>query len=183
MLVPAALLPGLLALAAGSPAVAARITGVLVEEGPLPAGSSSPAAAAPLAEFALYGGGGRQYAWNPAGSGASLLALPFPLFLLGNASTLEAQRRAAANAGGGGGSGSSAPAPARAHHVARMRLAMQGEGNSSACLAANTCLPLGGHSVAAALPPLRNGSALPLLWVLAGTDTGSLFHGRAQASL
>lgn len=41
-------------------------------------------------------------------------------------------------------------------NVARMRLTMQGSGNSEACLQAKTCLPLGGHSVAAVVPPLRN---------------------------
>ncbi len=38
-------------------------------------------------------------------------------------------------------------------HRATVKSAMQGAGNSGTCLAARTCLPLGGHSVWAALPP------------------------------
>lgn len=69
-------------------------------------------------------------------------------------------------------------------NVARMRLTMEGAGNSSACLAARTCLPLGGHSVAGALPPLRNatgpGGNMPLILVLAAMDTTAFFHEKAQ---
>ncbi len=79
---------------------------------------------------------------------------------------------------------------------------MQAAGNSSACLAARTCLPLGGHSVVAALPalppPTGNGSSgngtmssggggggssggddMPAIWVLAQFDTAGLFHEAA----
>ena len=38
-------------------------------------------------------------------------------------------------------------------HRATVRSQMLGAGDSSACLAARTCLPLGGHSVWAAMPP------------------------------
>lgn len=76
-----------------------------------------------------------------------------------------------------------------------MALRMDGAGNSSACLAAQTCLPLGGHSVLATLPPLPPpaarassaaaatataapdaGDGLPTVWVLSQFDTASLFH-------
>lgn len=74
-----------------------------------------------------------------------------------------------------------------------MSLRMDGAGNSSTCLGAQTCLPLGGHSVLATLPPLppsapragagavaaaaaAGGGDLPAIWVLAQVDTASLFH-------
>lgn len=76
-----------------------------------------------------------------------------------------------------------------------MRLTMEGDGNSSACLAARTCLPLGGHSVVAALPALppinssaangtsvggsTGGDDMPAIWVLAQFDTAGLFHEAA----
>ncbi len=81
-------------------------------------------------------------------------------------------------------------------NFARMALTMDASGNSTACLAAQSCLPLGGHSVLATLPPLpsppANGSGapagaaaaagagdLPALWVLAQVDTAALFHEAA----
>lgn len=39
-------------------------------------------------------------------------------------------------------------------HVAEVKAMMQGQHNSTACLAARTCLPLGGHTILAMLPPL-----------------------------
>ena len=54
---------------------------------------------------------------------------------------------------------------AGALNIARMRLTMDASGNSSSCLAAQACLPLGGHSVAAALPALRNGTGSQVWWV------------------
>lgn len=68
---------------------------------------------------------------------------------------------------------------------ARMTLHMDGTGNSTTCIGAQTCLPLGGHSVVATLPPLPppgNASApapvddLPAVWILSQFDTAGLFH-------
>ena len=56
---------------------------------------------------------------------------------------------------------------------------MAGKHNSTACLAAGACDPLGGHSVWAALPPFAAGateSDLPLVLVLAQMDGSGLFH-------
>lgn len=77
-------------------------------------------------------------------------------------------------------------------NFARMTLTMDATDNSSTCLAAQSCLPLGGHSVLATLPPLpppANSSGgtpaaaaaadLPALWVLAQVDTAALFHEAA----
>lgn len=66
-------------------------------------------------------------------------------------------------------------------NYARMSLHMDATGNSSACIAARTCLPLGGHSVVAALPPLppQGDDGLPALWVLSQFDSSALFHEAA----
>ena len=93
--------------------------------------------------------------------------------------------------------------PNGAVHFARMRLAMEGTGNSSACIRAGSCLPLGGHSVLAALPRLpppppppppskgstaaeaaaaaaaAAGDDLPAIWVLSQFDSSALFHEAA----
>ena len=63
-LVPPALLAGFLQQCQDSPALAARVRGVLVA--PAPAPDYSQAAAAPLAPFALYPN--QSYAWNPTGA-------------------------------------------------------------------------------------------------------------------
>jgi hypothetical protein len=74
-LLPPTLLADFLLQCQASPALAARVRGVLVEPGPAP--GYSQAAAAPLAEFALYLN--RSYAWNPAGGLFSWLAGCFTL--------------------------------------------------------------------------------------------------------
>ncbi|PRW57704.1 nicastrin isoform X2 isoform A [Chlorella sorokiniana] len=183
-LLPPALLAGFLQQCAASPSLASRVVGVLVEPQPPP--SYSQAAQAPLAELALYAD--RSYPWNPTGSGLIGMALPFPVFLLDNVTTANAQQRAAYNADQGMNSD-------LALNYARMTLTMDATGNSSACLDAQSCLPLGGHSVLATLPPLpppANSSGapagaptaaaaadLPALWVLAQVDTAGLFHEAA----
>lgn len=146
---------------------------VLVEAGE-PA-NFSPASASPLAEYMLYPEKG--YRWNPNGTGLSLESFPFPVFLLDNSTTASAQQRAQYNAKRGWEG---------ALHVGRMRLQMEAAHNSSACLEAGTCLPLGGHSVAGAVPPLLNTTGaegnLPLILVLASQDTTAFFHDKAQGA-
>lgn len=172
-----------------------------------------------------------------AGAGLIGQAFAFPVILLDNATTANAQQRAAYNADQVGRRtlgarilsawcfALSSPAqwcplvplatqPAKmspllqgmnadlALNFARMTLTMEANGNSSACLAAQTCLPLGGHSVLATLPPLpppANDSSvpagaasagaagaaavdLPALWVLAQVDTAALFHEAAEGA-
>ena len=68
-------------------------------------------------------------------------------------------------------------------NVAELDASMFATGNASACIAAGSCQPLGGHSVWAALPPLaKPGSedAKPLTLVLAGVDSTAFFHDRAK---
>lgn len=60
---------------------------------------------------------------------------------------------------------------------------MAAAGNSTQCIQRAACLPLGGHSVWAALPPLpadAGADARPLLLVLAGADGDALFHNRIR---
>lgn len=179
-LLPPGLLADFLLQCRDSPSLAGRVRGVLSEPGPAP--SYSQAAAAPLADYALYAN--RSYPWNPAGKGLNGLALPFPVFLLDEGTAENARQRAAYNA--------QQQLNGALNH-ARMRLTMEAAGNSSACLAARTCLPLGGHSVVAALPalplPAGNSSSnssggggsgdMPAIWVLAQFDTAGLFHEAA----
>eukprot|EP00887_Chlorella_sp_A99_P003619 scaffold7.g3619.t1 len=180
VLLPPALLPAFLGAAQADAALAARVAGVLVEAlGPGEAAGYSQDAVAPQAEYALYED--RAYAWNPAGTGLSRLDLPFPVFQLDGETTAQARARAAYNAEQKGVRG--------ALHVARMGLEMQAAGNSSACLAAQTCLPLGGHSVLAALPPLPAAGAAAvasggasLILALAQADSGAFFHELATGA-
>jgi nicastrin len=82
-------------------------------------------------------------------------------------------------------------------NVAKISLKMEAQGgNSTSCLASNTCVPLGGYSSIAALPPLgiissdndnnnneEDGpNSLPALLVIAAVDTASFFHGEEQAA-
>lgn len=77
--------------------------------------------------------------------------------------------------------------------MARMELSMQAppSANSSTCIAAQQCIPLGGYSVTAAVPPMAPPSndtaaaataAPPAILVLAGVDSSGLFHNLIQAA-
>ena len=167
-----------------------------------------------------------------AGKGLNDLAFPFPIFLLDNATAANAAQRAVHNTQpvrppAAPCACSCMPSrfrpptlncntpPCATHavllplqsqngavHFARMHLAMDGTGNSSACIRAGSCLPLGGHSVLATLPRLpppppllsSKGSTaagagqaamaaaaddLPAIWVLSQFDSSALFHEAA----
>ena len=67
--------------------------------------------------------------------------------------------------------------------MAELRAPMMASSNSSHCIAERTCLPLGGHSVWAALPPLpadETADRRPVVLVLAGTDGDALFHDQIR---
>lgn len=71
-------------------------------------------------------------------------------------------------------------------HTAVLDHSMFAEGNSSSCLEAGTCQPLGGHSVWAAMPPFpSNGSSdgLPITMILSQTDGIGLFHDLIKVKL
>ncbi|KAL6785884.1 NIS1 [Auxenochlorella protothecoides x Auxenochlorella symbiontica] len=111
------------------------------------------------------------HAWNPAGTGSVLRALPFPLFSL-NASASE---RVAATLSRAPSTGAG-PSPAARMDV---RMAVPAGATSEACLAARTCLPLGGHTVWARVGP-RGSRPAPVL-VAAVQDEASLFHAGGGA--
>lgn len=111
------------------------------------------------------------HAWNPAGTGSVLRALPIPLFSL-NASASE---RVAATLSRAPSTGAG-PSPAARMDV---RMAVPAGATSEACLAARTCLPLGGHTVWARVGP-RGSRPAPVL-VAAVQDEASLFHARGGA--
>lgn len=62
---------------------------------------------------------------------------------------------------------------------------MAAEGNSSACLKDRTCLPIGGHSVWAAIPPLPAAGSdpredvLPVILIVANLDSTAFFQPEA----
>jgi nicastrin len=183
--VPAAEAGAFLQRAAAEPELRGRLAGVLVEHADdYPGWNAEPSA--PLAEYAPYSK--KEYAWNPAGTGAAAAEFPFPIFQLDNETSAPAAARAAANAAAGG---------AGARHAARLSLTMEAAGaaGSAACLAARACLPVGGYSVVAALPPLPEagaeagaaaaaegaleGSVLLAAWM---DGAPGLFHARAAAA-
>ena len=64
-------------------------------------------------------------------------------------------------------------------HTALVDAQMEGEHNSTTCLAEDKCDPLGGHNVWAALPPFPPAgetSPKPAILVLSGMDGQALFH-------
>lgn len=114
------------------------------------------------------------YQWNPAGSAVARLELDVPVMLLGSAAAADAQTRAQQNA---------RQAFKGAVHHARLESAMWGADNSSACVQSQTCLPLGGHSVWAAVPPLRAGApAKQIVLALAPIDSAAFFRSKAVVS-
>ena len=182
-LVPAAACNAFLERLAADAALQARVAAALVDDGEAPAAYSS-LPKFPQAEFAPYynsnasGGGGGGYVWNPAGSDVGALAWPVPVVRLEPALAGDARARADYNA-------------QRGHRGrlfrARVRLPMStppDAANAAACLAADTCRPLGGFSVWAALPPLAAGANATKLTtlVLAQADGYDIFHDAIQGA-
>jgi nicastrin len=158
---------------------------------------------APLAPYPAYAVHemDRGYPWNTAGLDLGMKEFPFPIFQLDNETSINALQRVEYNSqigqssrgsrGRGGRGGSTAV------NVARMQLTMEATTNSSTCIGAKTCYPLGGYSIWAALPPLSpslsaatatsdNKAAatkqLPIVLVLSQIDSTSLFHSLTQAA-
>ena len=67
-------------------------------------------------------------------------------------------------------------------HEAELDATMFASGNASECITQGSCLPLGGHSVWAALPPLpvTGSDNKPVVLVAAGMDSTAFFHARAK---
>ena len=169
----------------GESELAERCAAVLVTnytaDGTGPPKSFSPAPAFPGELYAPYSAPG--YEWNPHGTGASLQRFNFSVVLLDADSSVDAIRRADAN-GALGYSG--------ALHVASVESTMQSRGTSLKCIEDKSCVPLGGHSVWAALPPLPpvtptmptdlKETRRDVLLVVAQKDTDGLFKHLAQGA-
>lgn len=155
-----------------------RLYGVLIEHSDeFPGWNEAPAA--PYPSYATHATQ-RDYTWNPPGLGLTSLSFPFPIFQLDNVTSPNAQLRAQYNT----------ETSNRAVNVARMELSMEGTGNSSACITAKTCYPLGGNSIWSALPPIApsspenniSNSSPPIIVVVAQIDSTALFHRLIQAA-
>jgi nicastrin len=171
--VPEADLPAFLKRVKSSVALGAHVKAVLVDGRVRPPGGASTAPAFPNA--ALAAAANRDYKWNPWGSGLSREYTPLPLHLLDPELADLAATGATRNAAGGF---------AGRLYMARSSLTMYASGNSKTCLAAGTCLPLGGHSVLSAMPPLPAGAtnAKDVLIVAARMDGDELFHDVAAGA-
>ncbi|CAL5224917.1 g7683 [Coccomyxa viridis] len=151
-----------------------RVKGILVGSGSSDAPMHSPADIFPLAAYAPYKD--RSYPWNPNGTGISNLDLGIPIFHLDDRLAASAQSSALHNSQQG---------LRGALHVASLDATMWAEGNASTCIQAAACLPLGGHSVWAALPPFPAQPAQdsrPITLVTAAIDSTAFFHDLAKGA-
>eukprot|EP00884_Botryococcus_braunii_P020474 jgi/Botrbrau1/710/Bobra.160_2s0033.1 len=145
-----------------------RVAGVLV--GMDRPAADSPDRKFPQAPYMPYRDSG--YVWNRNGTHVLDLKLDFPVLLLDNVTGPEAIARASSN---------KASAYNGRLHYATVDSSMQAKASSPRCIQDQSCQPLGGHSVWAALPPFLQGTEgppadLPITLVLASIDSNGLFH-------
>ena len=116
-------------------------------------------------------GSGEAHEWNSGGTGLTLERFPFAIVALG-ASETESVLRHVANDGV-----SSTAAP-----LVDFRYPMNGRDSAPQCLAAGTCLPVGGQSVWASLRPRTEGTdevvspSRPGVGLSAAIDASAFFH-------
>eukprot|EP00877_Chromochloris_zofingiensis_P006849 jgi/Chrzof1/2417/Cz11g14180.t1 len=173
VVVPAAVLSSFLATWQQNTVMQDYVKGVLVDDSDLPVRYSD-VPKFPMAAYAPYCQ--PSYVWNPAGSDVSRQFFPFPMYSLTDTLAKDARERAAYNAGRGFTGGL---------YNARMWLDMTARSpNSTHCIAADTCRPLGGYSVWAAMPPIPAGQNItkPVILVLAQVDGIDLFHDLIQGA-
>ena len=159
-----------------------RLSGVLIEHSESFSGWNE-APAAPYPAYAVHATQ-KDYPWNPSGLEISSLNFPFPIFQLDNISSPDAQLRAQYNK----------EDSQSATNIARMELTMEGSTNSSTCIAAHKCYPLGGNSIWSALPPIpptqvsiptdesKAPQPPPTIVVIAQIDSAGLFHKLIQGA-
>ncbi|KAK3155217.1 hypothetical protein QOZ80_2BG0200390 [Eleusine coracana subsp. coracana] len=154
-----------------------KVAGVLVESDSAKntLAELSPDRKFPQEAFAPYSN--LSHNWNPAGSGIMWNRYDFPVFLLSEESTLTLRKVAEKNEKTTNG---------YQPNVAEFDLVMQTTKSqthdSASCLKEQTCLPLGGHSVWASLPPIKNASAehqKPIILTIASQDASSFFRDRS----
>ncbi|PAN08097.1 hypothetical protein PAHAL_1G387100 [Panicum hallii] len=157
-----------------------KVSGVLIESN----GANnnlqelSPDRKFPQDAFAPYSN--RSHDWNPAGSGILWNRYDFPVFLLSEESTRILQKVSEKNKKTDNGYKA---------NVAEFDLVMQTTKaqthDSASCLKERSCLPLGGHSVWASLPPIKNGSTehhKPIILAITSQDSASFFRDRSIGS-
>ncbi len=114
-----------------------------------------------------------------------------PMMLLDRATTLKARERVAENAKQFASSSSEDKARSVRLWSARINERMDGLGKrpktrpptSMTCLALGTCLPIGGYSVVATVPPLRDAlDAKSVIVVMARLDSDGMFRDAAYAT-
>ena len=141
-------------------ALGVNLMGVLVLHADTPpAGIRSPTAAS---------------AWNPAGDGLSTEHFPFAIVLLGPEESDAVL--------------SHAPASASDPPLADLRFPMSAREDAPKCLAAGSCLPVGGRSVWSALSPRTSAASMPAsaerpaVALAVGLDAVSFFHDDAPGA-
>ncbi|CAM0944289.1 unnamed protein product [Alopecurus aequalis] len=156
------------------PALYHNVAGVLVESNGVHSNllELSPDRKFPQKDFAPYSN--VSHDWNPAGSGIMWNRYDFPAFLLSEESTQTLRKIADKNEKSNNG---------YQPNVAEFDLVMQTTKaethDSESCLKAQSCLPLGGQSVWASLPPMSNASMehqKPIIMVVASQDSASFFR-------
>ncbi|KAM0927258.1 hypothetical protein ACQ4PT_003316 [Festuca glaucescens] len=153
-----------------------NVAGVLVESNGVHSNllELSPDRKFPQEDFAPYSNVSQD--WNPAGSGIMWKRYDFPAFLLSEESTQTLRQIADKNEKSNNGYQA---------NVAEFDLVMQTTKaethDSESCLKAQSCLPLGGQSVWASLPPMSNASKhqKPVIMVVASQDSASFFRDRS----
>ncbi|CAN6246191.1 unnamed protein product [Urochloa humidicola] len=162
------------------PELLQKVSGVLIESSDVNNNLQglSPDRKFPHDAFAPYSN--HSHDWNPAGSGIMWNRYDFPVFLLSEESTQTLRKVSEKNEKTGNGYKA---------NVAEFDLVMQTTKaqthDSVSCLKEHSCLPLGGHSVWASLPPIKNGSTerqKPIILVVTSQDSASFFRDRSIGS-
>ncbi|CAI7853251.1 unnamed protein product [Closterium sp. NIES-53] len=177
LVVSPAVLHRVLSLISKDPVIASHVAGIMVEfanQSSVP--SLSPASPFPQSAFAAYPN--TSYHWNPIGSSLDRLPFSLPVSLLSDQATADIRLKAEAN------SQRDFRYPLyMAEFDDIMTTTRIGATTSQACLDNLACLPLGGYSVMASLPPInvasKEPSRKPLVIAMAQMDAASLFRDAA----
>ncbi|XP_044951706.1 nicastrin [Hordeum vulgare subsp. vulgare] len=175
VLLPLDQMPAFFLRVSNDPELYHKVAGVLVESNGDKLLELSPDRKFPQGDFAPYSN--VSHDWNPAGSGIMWNRYDFPAFLLSEESTQTLRKIADKNEKSNNGYQA---------NVAEFDLVMQTTKaethGSEACLKEQSCLPLGGQSVWASLPPMSNASKehqKPIIMVVASQDSASFFRDRS----
>ncbi|XP_062222083.1 nicastrin [Phragmites australis] len=176
VLLPLDQMPDFFLRVSNDPELHQKVAGVLVESnGVNSLQEFSPDRKFPQDAFAPYSN--LSHDWNPAGSGIMWNRYDFPVFLLSEESTQTLRKVSEKNEKSGNGYKA---------NVGEFDLVMQTTKththDSASCLKEQSCLPLGGHSVWASLPPIKNESTehqKPIILAITSQDSASFFRDRS----